>query len=105
TSDRNAKEDIGTLDDTVGFINALQPVSYRFKGNSREAKAMGLIAQDVLEVSKRYGIPEGLVRETDGRYTLDYSQLIAPLIRSQQQMYFMMLTLEERINQLEQGRG
>ncbi|KAJ3271968.1 hypothetical protein HK104_004597, partial [Borealophlyctis nickersoniae] len=102
TSDRNLKEDITALDDAVGFVNSLQPVSYRFKRNSRKDKSMGLIAQDVLTACKKYTMPGDLVKEElDGHYTLDYSQLLAPLIRSHQQMFNMLITLAARLERLE----
>ncbi|KAJ3265779.1 hypothetical protein HK104_006223 [Borealophlyctis nickersoniae] len=47
-------------------------------------------------------MPEDLVKqESDGYYSLDYSQLLAPMIRSQQGMFDMIISLMERIAKLE----
>ncbi|KAJ3278915.1 hypothetical protein HK104_001926, partial [Borealophlyctis nickersoniae] len=82
TSDKNLKEDITDLDNTYGFINALRP--------------------DILAVCRAYKMPEDLVKqESDGYYSLDYSQLLAPMIRCQQGLFDMIVTLMERVAKLE----
>ncbi|KAJ3279787.1 hypothetical protein HK104_001158 [Borealophlyctis nickersoniae] len=101
TSDRSLKEDITSLDDAVGFINSLRPVLYRFKYGNGEAKSMGLVAQDGLDLCQEYGMPEGLVLKWDDHYTLDYSQLLAPLIRCNQQLFYMLTEMAEHLERLE----
>ncbi|KAJ3262208.1 hypothetical protein HK104_006748 [Borealophlyctis nickersoniae] len=47
-------------------------------------------------------MPEGLVKqESDGYYSLDYSQLSAPMIRFQQGLFDMIVALMERVAKLE----
>ncbi|KAJ3265456.1 hypothetical protein HK104_006295, partial [Borealophlyctis nickersoniae] len=103
TSDRNLKEDIEPLSDSsLNFILNLKPMSYAWKKTQKQAKSMGLIAQDVELTCLRYGMPSELVKiDNHGQYGLQYAQLIAPLIRSIQQLHEYVEKLSDKIDQLE----
>jgi hypothetical protein len=78
-SDRNLKEnflDLGS--ESLQKILNLKPTQYNFKGDSKVR--LGFIAQDVREV-----LPE-LVSENSGVLSMDYIGLIAPIVKSIQEL-------------------
>tara|TARA_R100000329_G_scaffold21156_1_gene20672 strand:+ start:1786 stop:3192 length:1407 start_codon:yes stop_codon:yes gene_type:complete len=84
TSDRNAKKDIATSDLGLTFINAVQPVSYKFKTGIRTH--YGVIAQDLETVLDGKDFA-GLTKDTEtGNYGIRYTELIAPLIKAVQEL-------------------
>lgn len=86
TSDRRIKKDIHPSDLGLDFVNALKPVSYRLKnGNGR--LDYGFIAQDV-EQALDGRVTNMVVRDHDGekRYHLRIADLIAPLVKSIQEL-------------------
>ena len=93
TSDRRLKANIEALtDDQCSALLKLRPVSYH-KLATPDRVEMGLIAQEVREVLPR------LVNPSDGEdshLTVDYVQLIAPLVRLAQMQ-------ERRIQRLEEA--
>jgi len=95
TSDRRYKIDI--VDDTLGldFIQKLKPVTYKMKSDARGLTHHGFIAQDIESTGHTF---HGVRLNTDGdqgKYTLDYTQLIAPLVKA----------VQEIAAELEQYRG
>ena len=94
TSDRNCKKDIVPTSLGLDFINKLKPVDYKFIENTSDRVHSGLIAQDVEEAlngndramlikSKYIDEEDGLEKEI---YALRYNELIAPLIKSIQEL-------------------
>ena len=91
TSDRNAKDNIFSLNNSLDFINYLNPVNYTWKGDTKIHS--GLIAQDVESIDPNFG---GLYKEGD-KYGLNYSEFIAPLIKSVQELTQMVKDLKNEI--------
>ena len=105
TSDRNYKKDIIRTTLGLDFINKLKPVDFKFIENTSNRIHTGLIAQDVEEVlrdnDRAMLIKSKFIDEETGEekeiYALRYNELIAPLIKSIQE-------LSERIRWLESDR-
>lgn len=90
-SDRKLKEHIDYLgDDALKFIRQLKPVHYKRKGNSE----VGFYAQDVEEVDQW----ECMTGENKGHKTLNYIEIIAPLVKYCQSLEKRIEELEGRIN-------
>ncbi len=77
TSDRRAKKNISSLDETESLekLSRLNPVSFEWK-NSGEAD-LGIIAQELAEV-----YPELVLKDQQGALSIRSTSLIAPLIAS-----------------------
>ncbi|MBT4577973.1 tail fiber domain-containing protein [bacterium] len=90
SSDRCLKRDIMMSDLGLDFINDLNPVSYRRISGKNPKASYGLIAQELEEVVTRHGHPDfaGIHRPggESEKYGVAYSSLIAPLIRSVQEL-------------------
>lgn len=91
-SDRTLKENIMTIGhaDGIEIVRALRPVSYSWKESGLDA--MGVIAQEIEEV-----MPMAVSTGEDGLKSVDYVQMIAPLLAAVQQ-------LDERVSALEAAR-
>ena len=95
TSDRNAKKDIVKSDLGLTFINAVEPVSYKFKTGTRTH--YGVIAQDLETVLDGKDFA-GLTKDTEtGNYGLRYTELISPLIKAVQELSAEVNTLKTEI--------
>ena len=81
TSDRNEKTNIIPSELGLNYIMKLNPVSYSWKKDDGK-KHYGLIAQEIEELEIEFG---GLDVE-DGRYGLNYSEFIAPLVKAIQEL-------------------
>lgn len=103
TSDINLKTDIEYVDGILDDVMHLEPATYRFKRQDRDAdRSYGFIAQEVAEV-----FPEVVTKE-EGDYGMAYSNfgvLAIQAIREQQEIIDeqeeRLEDLEERISQLE----
>lgn len=93
TSDRRKKTDIRPSDCGLSFVNALQPVRYRWRDGIDDADRphYGLIAQDLLELDGGAAFVHG--NDTDGWGT-NYSSFIAPLIAAVQELTRRLAALE-----------
>jgi hypothetical protein len=81
------KENIAPIEDALGKVEQLKPVSYNKKGS--DTKEIGLIAEDVFDV-----YPEFVLCDDDGQpLGVHYSRLTAVLIESVKE-------LKKEINQL-----
>jgi len=135
TSDENLKSDIKPLEIGLDFVKKLKPIAYKMpRPRAREgqdeatfrldkateklytAHHMGVSAQQVREAIKYTGLKDfaGVVQAEDGTYMMNYSQLIAPLIKAIQEVTEMrdkdrdsikylknrLITLEEMITTL-----
>ena len=96
TSDRRLKENIGTLDaGTLEKVLRLNGVSFRWKQDGRQD--IGVIAQDVEEV-----FPELVKTDpTTGFKSVEYGNLVAPLIEAIKAQQNEIGSLEARIRILE----
>lgn len=99
TSDKREKKNIKDCDLGLDFINALRPVSYKWKKGKRKETFYGLIAQEVEEVLAGKDFA-GLVKpEEEGHlYGLRDKEFHAPMIKAIQQ-------LSKKINDLEKILG
>jgi len=107
TSDENLKSDIKPLEIGLDFVKKLKPIAYKMpRPRTREDKEeetfkldkateklytahhMGVSAQQVREAIKYTGLKDfaGVVQAEDGTYMMNYSQLIAPLIKAIQEL-------------------
>jgi len=88
TSDRRWKSNILSSNLGLNFISKLRPVSYTRKNDENNRTEYGLIAQEVEEVLKEEGVENsGMLTITDeGNYELRYNDLLAPMIRSIQEL-------------------
>lgn len=105
TSDVNAKKEIEDIDLGLDFINQLRPVNFKFKENQSNRTHTGLIAQEVEKVlgknDKALLIKSINVDEETGEentsYSLRYSELIAPLIKSIQELNAKVEELQNKV--------
>ena len=114
-SDLKDKENIREISGAKGFIMALQPIAYTLKDGDGGRVHMGFGAQQVAQAAAEHGMGDlslyqAVVVEPDGseRYFregvqdenlcwgLNYSELIAPLVRTVQE-------LETRLSRMEQA--
>lgn len=96
TSDARQKTNIKPSDLGLDFINQLNPVKFNWIFDSEnERPHYGLIAQELEEVLGNDRFFAGL-RIENGFYSLNYSQLIAPLVKAVQE-------LTKRVEELENG--
>lgn len=83
TSDEREKTDIEPTKLGLDFINALSPVTFRWKSGSDKSRHQGILAQNVMAAAN--GEPCGVTDE-DGRLHQNYSELIASLIKAVQEL-------------------
>lgn len=94
-SDRNMKKDIKPLNDSLHRVLQLQGVSYKWKDNPEETGTqIGLIAQDVAKV-----FPE-VVSQGEPK-SIQYGNLVAPLVEAIKEQQRQIDNLEARIRILE----
>jgi len=97
TSDLRLKRNIETVPLGLDFINSLNPVQYnRYvqddlvpDGKVLEDKHWGLIAQEVRTAMEEAGVSESIAwhhEEDIDRYSLAYTELIAPMIKAIQEL-------------------
>lgn len=90
TSDLNFKKDIADIDIGLDFINKLRPVNFRFKDGASNRVHTGFLAQEVEKILKedkallvKEKLNNGNIKEG---YALRYHELIAPLVKSVQEL-------------------
>lgn len=116
TSDRNLKSDIEDLEDGLGVINSLRPVTYRYNTdkfphmNLQEGEAFGFIAQEVESVLpiavREFVHPKeidrnGVEHEKLRFKALNYIQVVPFLTKAIQEQQEMIEEKNERISKLE----
>lgn len=74
TSDARLKTKIQPLDDVLNKILQLKPISFAWKNTGRND--MGFLAQDVAKV-----FPELVRSDSEGYLSVEYGNLIAPLVQ------------------------
>lgn len=92
TSDEREKIDIEPTELGLEYILSLNPVTYRWKNDPDGPMHQGVIAQNVLAAAK--GEPCGV--SGDECLSLNYSELIGPLIRAVQQLAARVAELEAK---------
>jgi hypothetical protein len=116
-SDGRLKKDIKPTNLGLGFINKLNPVSYKFisspdvlegnvivdNGGVRER--YGLITQDVKKVLDEEGIDGAMwsladVKNPDSQQFLNYNEFISPMIKAIQELTLLVKDLRTEINEL-----
>ena len=84
-SDERSKKDIKETKLGLDFIKQLKPVDYKYKNSDKQQH--GLIAQDIVSLNSEFG---GVTnhKENGGEdlYNVAYTELIAPLIKSVQEL-------------------
>jgi len=112
TSDIREKTGIKPTELGLDFINDLNPVSYKWTEGERldaskdERNHQGLIAQEVAETLEKHGVDKnkfgGLdiqkTDEYDDFHAMSYEQLIAPMIKSIQELKAEIEELKKQIN-------
>lgn len=122
SSDRKVKDNIETINEksAIDLINSLQPVQYTFKKDENKRLNMGFVAQDVKEVcdnigidnfalynvsqvdkkgnrSKKVNLKKG-VSDEELSWGLSYTQLIAPMVATIQNLTKRVEELEQKLN-------
>jgi hypothetical protein len=88
TSDRLSKKDIQDLTRYgTKTIEQLRPVSFRYKSDDSNHVHLGLVAQEVESI-----LPE-VVKKVNGKYSIDYPQIIPVLIKALQDQQETIFTL------------
>lgn len=102
-SDKRLKQDIEDLDDDIAtkLIMSIKTKSFKFIKEPNELN-FGVIAQDIRKIEKSIGIDTENNRlcyknKATGKYSVDYTQLIAPMIKVIQNQ-------QEQINKIMEGR-
>ena len=83
-SDARAKESIRDLDLGLGFVLALRPVSFRYKGGNGRTD-MGFVAQDVEALLGDGYNALGIGGDQDRTLSLRYTDLMAPMVKAIQE--------------------
>ena len=81
-------------------IGRLRPAEYSYNDPSKgdtEKLSMGIMAQDINEVwpFEKYSI---LHKDFQGMYSVEYYQLIAPMVKAIQELSAKVEKLEEKLN-------
>lgn len=98
-SDRRLKKDIEPIQNALGTVEQLQPVSFRWKDAQKDAqfgRVRGLIAQDVEEV-----IPEWVTIDPDGYRRLEPIGIDALLIEAIKEQQKMISELKKKADQVD----
>lgn len=111
TSDRRWKSDIQSSNLGLNFISKLRPVSYFRNNDDKQKTEYGFIAQEVEDVLKGSGVENSgmLIISDEGMYELRYNDLLAPMVKSIQELKAendelknKNVSLEERLAKYEQ---
>ena len=95
TSDKSLKKDIKPLDGALEKVTKLQGVSFAWKEDGK--KSVGLVAQDVEKV-----YPELVgTNPSTGLKSVEYGNLVAPLIEAVKEQQKTIEKQGERISELE----
>ena len=101
-SDERSKEDITDLSKTTckNLILNARPVSYKFKEGENKTHHYGFIAQEVKNLLPEDNSVIEYNSDVD-RYSMNYQELIAPLVKVVQEQQSEIDALKERIKALE----
>jgi hypothetical protein len=81
-------------------LSKLKPAKYKFSDPTKgetDRLSMGIMAQDIEKVypHEKYSV---LHKDIQGYYSVDYIQLIAPIIKSIQELSEKIEKIEEKLN-------
>jgi len=93
-SDGTRKRFIRDCELGVGFLMRLRPVSFSWKRGA-SGTFHGFIGQEVAEATK--GLPFSGVAESDGTYSLRYTELFAPLVKAVQEQQATITSLKDEL--------
>lgn len=101
SSSRRLKTDFQSIPYGLNEVLQLQPQTYRytFEQNGMAQRHMGLIAEDVLNIT-----PEAVSVENGKALGIDYGSLVPVLIRAIQEQQAMIKAQDERIRTLESAQ-
>lgn len=94
SSDINMKKDIQTTQLGLNFVNRINPVSYRWKDGDGRVRH-GVIAQQLREIVDEFGVEFGDL--ADDSKSLNYSGLIAPIIKAIQELSNQIREIKEKV--------
>ena len=107
TSDKRYKKSIKNSDLGLEFINKLRPVKYKYKDGKRDH--YGVIAQELKEVMDELKVDFGGYQDhslnknsKDDKLTVGYIELIAPLIKSVQELSKTVEDQQKEIDELKE---
>lgn len=102
-SDQRIKEDISPLSDTLDIINALNPVTFRYKEEWSNDRAIqpGFIAQEVESTLADTIYGNGIVQQGGTYLGLAYQNFIPLLVKAVQELNAKVEALEARVAELE----
>lgn len=108
-SDRRDKNSIRITQFGLNFINELKPVDYKYNNSNSDRYHHGFIAQD-LEALKDKGYEFGGVDNPkynggEDVYSVGYTEIIAPLVKSVQELSKENKSLRNRIEKLEGAKS
>ena len=83
-SDRNLKENIKPLSGALELVKKLEPKVFNYIG--RNGTHFGLIAQDVERIMLDVGLAGYSLVSNKGTYSIDYGQLIIPILAAIQDL-------------------
>ena len=84
-SDKRSKKDITETKLGLDFIKQLKPVDYKYKNSDKQQH--GLIAQDIVGLESEFGgVSNHKENGGEDLYNVAYTELIAPLIKSVQEL-------------------
>lgn len=102
-SDSRLKTDIVDSDLGLSFILGLRPVAYTLRATPGAGRHYGLIAQELAATLGDTKVAAVSVDPSTGHYGIAYSQLIAPLIKGEQELHAEIVALKARVAELEGG--
>jgi hypothetical protein len=94
SSDKKLKNNIKTLDNALDKITQLRGVNFTWKNDQENKEQIGLIAQEVEQV-----YPE-LVNTANGLKSVEYGNLVAPLIEAIKEQQKQINDLQNQLNKL-----
>ncbi len=97
TSDKTLKTNITPISGALGLVNKLQGVRFTWKKDGKES--IGLIAQDVEKV-----FPQLVSTGDNGIKSIEYGNLIAPLIEAVKEQQIQIETLKAEVAALKSNK-
>lgn len=97
-SDQRLKENITTLDNSLGLVNAMRPVTFTYKEDYSKDRAVqpGFIAQELQEVLSGKDYLDGIVQAGPEYLNVAYQNLIPLLVKSIQELTARVEELENK---------
>lgn len=94
-SDERLKENIKNLDNKyLNLLKELNPKSFKYKNS--ETFSLGFIAQEVLRSLEKNQLKNTIVKEKNNLYSIDYTELISILWKSNQELLKRIEKLENK---------